>query len=114
MWVTVVLVLIIALSLFSSSLALANSGLEDYMGGSWGGRNLGLALVAAVAIWLKSPAAYMAAFLGAIARDAGDIVEQFQADEVGWPLVGFAAVLILVWGYGLNAANQARAIPVRG
>ena len=107
-WTTVVLALIIALSIVSSSLAITGNGLEDYMGGAWGGRNIGLAIVAAIAIWLKNPVAYIAAFAGGIARDAGDIIEQFQADEVGWPLVGFAAVLIGVWVFGILAANKAR------
>lgn len=107
-WLTIVMILIVLLSFMSGGMAMVGSGMEEYMGASWGGRNLGLAFAAIVAIMLKSPIAYMATLVGWVARDAGDIIQNFASGAPQMPIVIFAAVLIVIWIYGIFVAHKAR------
>ena len=108
LWLTIVMILIILLSFMSGGMAMVGNGMDDFMGPSWGGRNLGLAFAAIVAILLKSPIAYIATLVGWIGRDVGDIVDNFASGAPQMPIVIFAVVLIAIWVYGIIAANKAR------
>ena len=46
----------------------------DVLGQGWAGRNLGLGLGMAFAIFARSPAVYVAAFIGALCREISDVV----------------------------------------
>lgn len=108
LWITLLLGLSVVLGIVAGGLALTGNGMEAFMGPSWGGRNMGLGLAALAAIWLKSPTAYIAVFLGAMAREVGDIVELSQLETPNWPVVIFAAALLVVWVIGITQANKAR------
>lgn len=107
-WLTIVLGLLVLLSIASGGMAIIGNGMEDFMGASWGGRNLGLAAVSVVAISFRSPIVYLAAFISSIIRELGDIIQLLGAETMDWPVAIFAGVLIVVWAFGIKFANQAR------
>ncbi len=84
------------------------NGLDASMTESWGGRNLGIAAAAAVAIWLKSPIAYIAAFVASIFRELGDLIGTLKADTINMGMLAFIVVLLVIWVYGIYIANKAR------
>lgn len=107
-WITLVLGLTVLLGVGVGGMAMLGSGMDASQTVSWGGRNLGLGLVALGAIVLKSPTAYIAAFLGGIGREVGDLLESFQAETPNMPIVIIAVVMLVVWIIGLGYANTAR------
>lgn len=106
LWVTIVLGLIVLLSVVAGGLALLGNGMEDFMGPSWGGRNLGLGLAALAAILFKSLHAYLAVFFASIGREVGDIIQLSQGAHPDWPVVIFAVALLGVWIFGIIKAAQ--------
>lgn len=106
LWITIVLGLIVLLSVVAGSLALAGNGMEEFMGPSWGGRNLGIGLAALIAILYKSPHAYLAVFVASIGREVGDIIQLTQGDTPDWPIVIFASLLLAVWLMGIAKIVQ--------
>ncbi len=77
-----------------------------------GGRQLGLGLAAGVAVLLKSPAAYIAAFVGGVGRDVGDLIAHVGKSE---PTIGVMVgiVVFLIAGVlGIRAANKARNVSI--
>ena len=107
-WITYVLLLTVALGVVFGVMALVGAGMDPSQNVSWGGRNLGLGLVAAVAIWLKSPIAYIAAFVGGMGRELGDFISSFQGEAINWPIAILAAFMFVVWVIGIKHANEAR------
>lgn len=75
---------------------------------SWGGRTIGLAIVTGMAVYLKSPILYMAAFAGGIARDFGDFITEISQAEVSTGATVGAALFILLGIGGFIAANISR------
>ncbi len=73
----------------------------------WGGRNLGLGLVAAAAILSKNLYAYVAAFVGGIGRETGDIIDSLSGAAVNMPILILAVVMLAVWIYGLMMVKKA-------
>lgn len=107
-WITGVLGLTVLMGIGAGGMAMLGNGMQEFMGASWGGRNLGLGVAALLAILLKSPAAYIAVFCGAIGREIGDIIQLSRGDTPNWPVVILAVVLLAVWIYGILRANAAR------
>ena len=94
--------------IFPGLAALAGYGIFEHMDASWGGRSLGAGLAATVAILLKNPITYLAAFLSATGREIGDFIFYMQAEVVPWPMVGIIVVLLVSWLVGIWFANTAR------
>ncbi len=46
----------------------------DMIAGAWAGRTLGMALVTVLAIWFRTPQAYVLVFLGSVCREGGDVI----------------------------------------
>ena len=53
----------------------------EMLAGAWAGRTLGLGLITAFALWLRTPQAYTMAFLGCSIREFGDIVGAFNSGQ---------------------------------
>jgi len=107
LWVTLVLAVTVLLGVGVGGMAMLGAGMDASQSVSWGGRNLGLGLVALAAILLKSPAAYIAAFFGGIGRETGDIIDSLSAETPNMPILILAAVMLVVWVIGLNYAFKA-------
>ncbi|PCI86351.1 MAG: hypothetical protein COB24_10155 [Hyphomicrobiales bacterium] len=75
---------------------------------SWGGRTIGLAIVTGMAVYLKSPILYMAAFAGGIARDFGDMIAEMSKVEPSTGATVGAVLFILLGIGGFIAANISR------
>ncbi len=107
-WVTLALGITVLLGIGAGTAALLGQGMSPEMNISWGGRNLGLGLVALVAIWSKSHIAYLAAFAGGIGREIGDIMSSFASGSPQWGLIIFAVILLAVWVYGISLTIKAK------
>ena len=94
--------------IFPGLAAMAGYGIFEHMDASWGGRSLGAGLAATVAILLKNPITYLAAFLSSTGREIGDFIFYMQAEVVQWPMVGIIVVLLIGWLVGIWFANRAR------
>ena len=46
----------------------------EMLAGAWAGRTLGLGLITAIALWVRTPQVYTIAFLGCSIREFGDVV----------------------------------------
>lgn len=103
-WTSFILGFIALFCVITSALALTGNEVNALMGPAWAGRNLALALISLLAIFWKSPVLYIAAFLGSICREIGDMVEIYQSEPTSIPLIIFAAGLLPVWAYGLTCA----------
>jgi hypothetical protein len=82
--------------------------MEPSMSVSWGGRHLGLGLAAGVAVFLKSPTAYIAAFVGGVGRDVGDLFAHLGKSETSIGVVIGIVVFLIAGVLGIMAANKAR------
>lgn len=65
----------------------------DKMGTAWGGRNMGLGIASIVAVLLRKPAGYAAAFAGGICREFSDLVAGLS--DGGSLNIPFTVVLLL-------------------
>ena len=71
MWVTIFALIVLATGCASGLMAIFGQGmdgLDSIMSLSWGGRSVGLGLAAGVAVLLRSPVAYIVAFVGGLLR----------------------------------------------
>lgn len=75
---------------------------------SWGGRTLGLAIVTGMAVYLKNPLLYMAAFAGGLARDFGDLIAEMSKTEPSTGITVGIVLFILLGIGGFMAANISR------
>ncbi len=75
---------------------------------SWGSRTLGLGLIYGIAILLKSPNAYIVAFVGGLGRDLGDLLGELNESEPHISIMIGTAVFFIVGVLGIVAAYKAR------
>lgn len=109
LWVTI-FALLVALNGVAASIAVLN-GVHDVESGfalSWAGRNFGLGLVALAAVLLKSPVAYLVAFLGGVSRDVSDLIGEMGKVDPNAGIVAFLVVFLGAGIAGLYFANRAR------
>ncbi len=110
LWVTI-FALLVFLSGAMASVAII-TGTHDVDSGfalSWAGRNFGLGLIAALAVFLKSATAYLVAFVGGIFREASDLVGELSKAEPNMGIVAFLVVFLIGGVIGAWIANTARA-----
>ena len=95
-WVTVLAAVI---GLFSTVAGLAIMidpsimGIDDsVVGRQWGGRNIGLGVALLVAVALRAPRAYVAAFAAGLFRDVGDLVGAL--DDGASPIVPIVFLVV--------------------
>ncbi len=108
LWVTIFALLVVLTSGGLGLMALADMDIGQDVAASWGGRSLGLGLVMAMAVWMKSPIVYVAGFAGGLARDIGDLIQELGKAENSAPVVALIALFIIAGTFGLLAANKAR------
>ena len=78
----------------------------DMLGTNWGGRNAGLGVVLLVAVLLKSPYAYAAAFSGQILREFSDALAALPNAMGIVGVLPFAAVDILGLVFAIRAIRR--------
>ncbi len=108
-WVTIFAVLVF-LSGAMASIAII-TGAHDVDSGfalSWAGRNFGLGLIAALAVFLKSASAYLVAFIGGIFRELSDLVGELSKAEPNMGIIAFLVVFLIGGIAGTWIANSAR------
>ena len=81
---------------------------KPWMSIAWGGRTLGLGLAAAVAVFLKSPTAYIAAFVGVVSGELGNLIGELGKSESKIGVIVGVAVFLVGGVLGTLAANKAR------
>lgn len=108
LWVTLFAIITVLLGVMLGGIAFLGQGPESFMGPSWGGRSIGLALVMALAIWFKNPVAYLLAFVGGFAREAGDLVQELAKAEPGMGVVIGVIAFMIFCAAGAFYANKAR------
>ena len=114
MWVTIFALIVFVLgcglglvAMFDQG-AMLGQGVDPSISASWGGRSLGLGLAAGVAVFLKSPIAYIAAFVGGLGRDLGDLIAELGKSETSIGVVGGIVVFFIAGVLGIISANKAR------
>ena len=109
-WVTIfaLIVFVMGCSLGVMGAFGAFEGMDGPMSISWGGRTVGLGLAAGVAVLLKSPIAYIAAFVGGMGRELGDLLGELNRAEPDIGVVAFIVVFLIAGTLGIIAANKAR------
>jgi ABC-type polysaccharide/polyol phosphate export permease len=105
-WVTIFALILACGGAIVGILAYAHSPLATW-NPSWGGRTLGLALGMALAIWLRAPAGYAVAFLGALFRDIGDLWRIIETPLPDLGLMGWLVILILLEAFAFVASFKA-------
>ncbi len=75
---------------------------------SWAGRNFGLGLIAALAVFLKSASVYLVAFIGGIFREASDLVGELSKTEPNMGILAFLVVFLIGGIVAAWFANTAR------
>ena len=110
MWVTVFALIVFGLGCVLGLMAMFGQGTDvnPLMNVSWGGRHLGLGLAAGVAVFLKSPTAYIAAFVGGLGRDLGDAIAELGKSETNIGIIVGIVVFLIAGVLGIMAANKAR------
>ena len=108
LWVTIFALLVVLTSGGLGLMALADMDIGQDVAASWGGRSLGLGLVMAMAVFMKSTILFVAAFAGGLARDAGDLIEELAKAETSVPVTAYIFAFIIAGALGLWAANKAR------
>lgn len=73
-----------------------------------GGRSFGIGLVFALAVLLKSPATYIAAFVAGAAREIGDIFGELSNAMPSMGTVAAEAAFALLCLFAAYLANKAR------
>jgi len=108
-WVTTFALIVFVVACASSFAVVQGLHGDDFgMNLSWAGRNIGLGLIAGFAILLKSPTAYIVAFIGGLSRDLSDLIGELSKPEVNPGIVIFLLIFLLAGALGLIAANKAR------
>ena len=111
MWVTIFALIVFVMGCASGLAGVFSQGMEginEPMSISWGGRSIALGLAAGVAVFLKSPSAYIVAFVGGLGRDLGDLIGHFGKSETNIGVVLFLVVFLIAGVLGIMAANKAR------
>lgn len=111
MWVTIFALIVFVVGCGLGLRAIFGQGMDGMdptMNISWGGRHLGLGLAAGVAVLLKSPTAYITAFVGGVGRDFGDLIAHVGQSETSIGVVVGIVVFLIAGVLGIVAANQAR------
>ena len=111
MWVTIFALIVFVVGCALGLMAMFGQGMEGMdpsMSVSWGGRHLGLGLAAGVAVFLKSPTAYIAAFVGGLGRDLGDLIAHVGKSEPNIGILVGIVVFLIAGVLGIMAANKAR------
>jgi len=108
MWVTIFALIVFVVGCTLGLMAIFGQGGEPSMSVSWGGRHLGLGLAAGVAVMLKSPSAYMTAFVGGVGRDVGDLIAHLGRSEMSIGVLVGIVVFLLAGVLGIMAANKGR------
>ena len=111
MWVTIFALIVFVVGCALGLMAMFGQGMEGMdpsMSVSWGGRHLGLGLAAGVAVFLKSPTAYIAAFVGGVGRDLGDLIAHVGKSEPNIGTLVGIVVFLIAGVLGILAANKAR------
>ena len=106
-WITLVLAILAAAGAAAGLLAMAGNGFESFMNPAWGGRGLGMAIMAGAVIAMKNIFAYIALFVASIAREVADLIQLNQLEVFNWSLGAPAAILLGVWCVGLAYAVSA-------
>lgn len=100
LWITIIVALSVLMGGIAGPLAMAGFGFETFTTPAWGGRSLGLSIIALAAIILKDSKVYLAMFVASIAREVGDLIQLFQAETINWSLGVPAIILLVVWLFG--------------
>jgi hypothetical protein len=108
LWVTIFALIVLVVGCALGLMAVFGQVMEPSMSVSWGGRHLGLGLAAGVAVFLKSPTAYIAAFVGGVGRDVGDLIAHLGKSETSIGVVIGIVVFLIAGVLGIMAANKAR------
>jgi hypothetical protein len=111
MWVTIFALIVFVVGCALGLMAMFGQGMQGMdpsMNVSWGGRHLGLGLAAGVAVFLKSPTAYIAAFVGGLGRDLGDLIAHVGKSETNIGVLVGIVVFLIAGVLGIMAANKAR------
>ncbi len=106
MWVTIFALVVLLTNIAAGVMAFG----DPAMGIPLGGRSIGLGLAAGAAVFLKSPAAYVIAFLAGIARDLGDLFGELAKPETSMGVVVFVTLFLILGTVGLIMANKARTL----
>ena len=111
-WVTIFALIVFATGCALGLMAMFGQGMDPSMSVamnfSWGGRSIGLGLAAGVAVFLKSPIAYIAAFVGGLGRDLGDLIGHLGQSEMNIGVIVGIVVFLIAGVLGIMAANKAR------
>ena len=67
-----------------------------------------MGLAAGVAVFLKSPPVYIAAFVGGLGRDLGDLMAELGKSETNIGIIVGIVVFLIPGVLGIMAANKAR------
>ena len=108
LWVTIFALIVFAIGCALGLMAMLGQIPDPTMSVSLGGRHLGLGLAAGVAVFLKSPTAYIAAFVGGLGRDLGDLIAELGKSEPNFGAIVGIAVFLIAGVLSILAANKAR------
>ena len=81
---------------------------DPSLAASWGGRALGIGLAALLAVFLRSPDAYIVAFAAGAFRDIGDIVGEFGRPQPSMGVLVVTFLFLAICIYGISVAFKAR------
>lgn len=73
-----------------------------------GGRSFGVGVVFGLAVWFKSPATYVAAFIAGAAREIGDVFGEFTTEAPNMITVPVELGIALLCLFAAYLANKAR------
>ena len=110
LWITIVTALLAIAGGLAGVAAVLGHGMEPFMNAAWGGRGLGLSVIAGFVIWMKNPLAYLALFIAAIIRELADLVQLSWAAEFDWSLGVPALILLIVWSVGIYYSVKAHGL----
>lgn len=108
LWVTIFTLIVSVMGFVFGLLAIFGHGFNPEMTISWGGRSLGLGVVAAVALSLKSPTTYIAAFAGGLCIELGDFISALKKPEPNTAMIIFIFIFTALYILGIVSAAKAR------
>jgi len=117
MWVTIFALLVCLIGCALGLIAMIGQnlpGMDQAMSISWGGRTLGLGLATGVAVFIKSPIAYIAVFVAGLGRELGDLLGELSKSEPNFGVVVFIGLFMIAGLVGIISANKARNLQVAG